>query len=233
MELWKNFETSEYYLINRDEGSQQVCNKYGETPVSFKAYSTGFQNFRSAYTCMPDSNYRVQPKNFDGYFQCPRPLSSTSGLKRPYTRDNKRYATKRLASDISKLPKPVPSLGFSRIYDKSIKSKSTRIESPIVQNIGETFQSIESMKKNQEEKPEINIKTANEIFKSYKNEIKNIKGFIPIIEKPQRRKLKGFYLVNFPTSSDLFMKEKKHWLVLSFTGLLTVSLLLAMRRFRE
>ena len=94
MELWKDIQTSSYYLFDKSDGGQHSCNRYGETPVSFKPYLTGYQKFRGTYTIDADSNYRVQPKNFDGYFQCPRPNSNISGIRRPYTRDNKRYASK-------------------------------------------------------------------------------------------------------------------------------------------
>lgn len=208
MELWKDFQTSSYYLLDRTEGKQAFCNRYGETPNSFKPYSTGYQQFRVAHTIDADSNYRVQPKKFDGYFQCPRPSSKVSGITRPYTRDNKRYIAKRLPDDIDKLPKPVSSLGFSRVYDKSFKTQIS-YKIPVKLASEKSTISISDFKSKAQETPQRDIKTASDIFQRHKVEMQNINGYQKPQEKAERRKLKGFFLVDYPTSSALFMQEKK------------------------
>ena len=210
MELWKDIQTSSYFLFDKTEGGQHSCNRYGETPVSFKPYSTGYQQFRGAYTIDPDSNYRVQPKKFDGYFQCPRPNSKISGIRRPYTRDNKRYISKRLPDDINKLPKPVSSLGFSRVYDKSLNSpKPTKSETPAHAISENSATSIEDIKKQLQPAPEREIKTACDILDRHKLHIQTAKGYEAPPIKIERRQLKGFFMVDFPTSSELFMKERR------------------------
>ena len=208
MELWQDFQSNNFFLLDKDSGTQSFCNKYGSIPESFKPYSTGFLQFRSKYSSDPDSNYRVQPKKFDGYFQCPRPVSQNRGKQRPYTRDTKIYRIKRLPEDFSKLPKPVSSLGFSRVYDKSNHAPLIKQARPPIINIKEGT-SIELIKKNSEQVPIRDIKTASDIFQRHELERKSINGYQPNPEKIVRRKLKGFFLVDFPHSTDLFLKEKK------------------------
>ncbi|OMJ70910.1 hypothetical protein SteCoe_31024 [Stentor coeruleus] len=122
MEIWRDLEASTFFLLDKANGVQKSCNKYGETPVSFRPYTTGFGNVKISLPMTPDSNYRVQPKKFDGYFQCPRPASHNIVSRRPFTRGFQQHRVKRLPDDVTKIPKPVSYLGFSHVYDpKTIK----------------------------------------------------------------------------------------------------------------
>jgi hypothetical protein len=208
MELWEDFQTSGYFLLDVQNGFQTGCNKYGATPISFKPYTSGFSQSREALSLLADSNYRVQPKKFDGYFQCPRPSSHVAGVRRPYTSDNRRFTAKRLPDDVSRLPKPVSSLGFSNVYDKTHKSP-LHVAQTAPQFVPDTQPtSIDAIKKSLEPAPKRDVKTAESFFHRLKHEKETAKGYQAPEKKTTRRKMKGFFLFEFPTSSQLVKKEK-------------------------
>jgi hypothetical protein len=209
MEIWRDFQTSDYYALDKNSGKQTVCNKFGDPPIYFKPYTTGFQNCRLKYDLSPDPCYRVQPKKFDGYFQCPRPASQNTKLIKPYIRDTKIYKLKRLPDDIDKIPKPVTSLGFSRAYKGINKSLMTKTKSIPVNSPKDSFNTIDDFKNNKETVPMRDIKTAENIYRKHKIEKQTINGYQPPANKVARRQLKGFFVVEYPTTSDLFIKEKK------------------------
>ncbi|OMJ83113.1 hypothetical protein SteCoe_16034 [Stentor coeruleus] len=209
MELWRDLETSSFYLLDKVNGIQKSCNKYGEPPVNFKAYTSGFGNMHVQLPMTADSNYRVQPKKFDGYFQCPRPASHAIVSRQPYIRDIKQYKIKRLPNDVTKIPKPVTSLGFSRVYDNTARIPLLKSKTPKESYTETQLYSIENIKKTQEEVPVRDIKTASDMFRKHNIEKDTMKGYQAPSPKLVRRQLKGFFMVGFPTSSDLFVKEKK------------------------
>jgi hypothetical protein len=194
-------------MINRTTGDQVNCDKFGSLPSSFKPYSTGFQSQRPQNIIEADHNYRVQPKKFDGYFQCPRPSSHISEVRRPYTSTTKKYIPKRLSDDIKKLPRPVASLSFSKVFEgQSTPPQMTRAhKSSLPESEALT---IETIKSSMRESPIREIKTAKQILDHNHQEKEKAKGYQAPAFKVKRRKLKGFFMVDFPTDHDLVKKEK-------------------------
>ena len=106
MQLWEDVDRQKFFVFDAESGSRSACDKFGLFPKTFTPYKSGFTKSVTARMMSPDFNYRVQPKKFDGYFQCPRP----SGLVPSKTRV-------RLADDVKTLPKPTNFLQFSTVYD--------------------------------------------------------------------------------------------------------------------
>lgn len=210
MELWKDIQASTFYMIDKMTGLQFNCDKFGSPPCTFKPYETGFNSQRSNYTLQPDDTYRVQPKKFDGYFQCPRPSSHITEVRRPYTSNTKRYIPKRLTDDITKLPRPVASLSFSKVYNthgaSTVRHERPKLDLPEVQKL-----TIQDVKNSQVSSPPKDIKTAAELLSKNQKEKETMKGNQIKKTKQERRKMKGFFMVDFQTGHDLFRKEKQVW----------------------
>ena len=220
MEIWKDIQASTFYVINKSTGTQINCDKYGSIPSSFKPYSTGFSVHRPTTQIDSDSNYRVQPKKFDGYFQCPRPSSHISEVRRPYTSSTKRYIPKRLPDDITKLPRPVACLSFSKVLQSPIPSttRSEHSNREKFSSFAKTHKSslpecelvtIANLKTSSIASPSRDVKTAFEIYSINAQEKESAKGYRAPARKVPHRKLKGVFMVEFPTSHDLFRKEKE------------------------
>lgn len=210
MELWKDFQASTFYMIDRNTGSQYNCDKFGVAPSTFKPYETGFNSQRTTYNLEADATYRVQPKKFDGYFQCPRPSSHITEVRRPYTSNTKHYLPKRLSDDVTKLPRPVASLSFSKVYNLEgspvIPTHRPKPSYPDVPKL-----TIEDVKKTLLTSPPKEVKTAQELLVKNQKEKETMKGNKVRKPKQERRKMKGFFMIEFKTSHDLFRKEKKVW----------------------
>ena len=189
-QLWHDQETNKYYILDESTGKQLLCDKYGQRPTTFKPYSSGFSRNIPSKEQPYSSSYRVQPSNnyldkFDGYFQCPRPRSLAV---------NSAKGASRLPNSIDKIPRPIQHLTFSSVYDKSIKRPAFRAQTaPHI--VDTSF------------KPQLT--TAKDIQGKLDVEKANMKGYQPPPPIEERRKLKGYFMMNYMTSGDLFMKEKR------------------------
>ena len=212
MELWKDLQASTFYMIDGKTGFQFNCDKFGAAPSTFKPYETGFISQRTTYNLEPSPTYRVQPKKFDGYFQCPRPSSHITEVRRPYTSNTKRYISERLSGDVTKLPRPVASLSFSKVYNPEgsptipIPTHRPKASYPDVPKV-----TIEDVKKTLLTSPPKDVKTAQELINKNQKEKESMKGNQVRKPKHERRKMNGFFMVEFKTSHDLFRKERKVW----------------------
>jgi hypothetical protein len=196
MQLWEDLDHQKFFLLNTDSGSKSACDRFGKFPKTFTPYKSGFANLCTSRITSPDQTYRVQPKKFDGYFQCPRPLGLAPSTKRI-----------RLADDVSTLPKPAKFLQFSNIYEKQVPSKSPTSR-PSVQIRSGTV-TLEALKHDSLPKTTAEVKTFRDLKDLMEKDKKFNLSFTEKPSKPSRRKLKGYFTKAIPSSTDLFRKEKK------------------------
>lgn len=205
MQLWEDVDRQKFFMFDQESGSRSACDKFGLFPKTFTPYKSGFKKSVTARMMSPDFNYRVQPKKFDGYFQCPRP----SGLAPSKTRI-------RLTDDIKTLPKPTNFLQFSTIYQTPVSPSLPR--SPSSSSHQSSRQSnppasrtltLSLLKQNLKPKQTLDIKTKQDLDTIIEKTSKTNLSFTQRPSKPARRKLKGYFTTFIPSSTDLFQKEKR------------------------
>jgi hypothetical protein len=199
MEIWKDLERSKYFMLDENTGTKSVCDKYGLSPTLFTPYASGFPKNLTARAKSPDRNYRVQPKKFDGYFQCPRPALEIQNKTRV-----------RLKDDISSLPRPVKTLFFSKIYDKNTEKPSIKIPKTVSKPLltPKTY-TIEELKQLLSQNTGKDIKTAVQLEEMLRENSKTFRTTERREKTPEKRKLKGYFMTSIPSSAELFHKEKK------------------------
>lgn len=205
MEVWKDYQTGKYFSIDNNSGRQSPSNKYGAEQTVFKAYSTGFPHIIKPKESAIDKLYTVQPKNFDGYCQFPRPCQNSSAIQTPYVR-NWIKTTKVHIKDETKIPKP---LNFLNVSER--KSFSPRRTHNSLYNSlpAADLSTIQDIKMSLIKQPLRDLRTATDLSTGLEKEKKNSTGYIMPKCKVKRRKLKGFFLKEFKTSGELFYREKK------------------------
>ena len=199
MEVWEDIEKSRYFALDICSGATFACDRFGQTPTSFTPYCSGFSKSLISRIKTPENNYKIQPKKFDGYFQCPRPALEIQYKSRVRLQDN-----------ISTLPRPVNYLQFSSIYDKSISPPTAKTPSP--RKIGKPASktlTLEDLKLQLLPPITQDVKTARQMNEDLEYDKKNNRSFKKKLEKPERRKLKGYFMTHIPSSTDLFIKEKE------------------------
>ena len=199
MEVWNDVEKNKYFIFDTNTGFKSQCDKYGKNPTTFTPYKSGFYKSLTCKAKSPDKNYRIQPKKFDGYFQCPRPALEPQHKSKV-----------RLIDDVSTLPRPVNSLQFSSIYDKNVSPPSFKTPSPRQNDwVSSKTYTLDELRKNLLPPAEKNIKTAHEMKKRIESDKFNFPSFREKSQKLEKRMLKGYFMTNVPSSTDLFQKEKK------------------------
>jgi len=202
MDYCKNFvadlDHRKYFIFDLEKGTKAVCDKYGQFPKTFTPYKSGFSCKIPSRTSSPDPLYRIQPKKFDGYFQCPRPMLAPC------------YSKVKLDDDVKTLPKPVKFLNFSSIYDKTVSPPFSKSPSNLPPLAGMQFSTtLQDLKQEMSPKAIKEVKTARDLQSMMeKTKMTNL-SFTEKPVKPERRKMKGMFGKNIPSSTDLFSKEKK------------------------
>lgn len=202
MDYCKNFVTDldrhKYFIFDLEKGTKLICDKYGQFPKTFTPYKSGFSCKVNSRVCSPDALYRIQPKKFDGYFQCPRPMLVACNSKT------------RLADDVNTLPKPVKFLNFSSIYDKNVSPPLSKSPSSLPPLAGIQFSStLQELKQEMSPKAIKEVKTARDLQNILEKSKTTNLSFSEKPVKPERRKMKGMFGKHIPSSTELFNKEKK------------------------
>jgi hypothetical protein len=199
MELWEDVSRSRYFALDTHTGCVSECDRYGKTPTIFTPYSSGYRKNLTVKVTSPEYTYRIQPKKFDGYFQCPRPAAEAKHKSRIH-----------LSDDIATLPRPVKFLQFSSIYDQTVHAPSYKSPSTLPSNIyNERTLTLEKLKQSMIPTIKHDVKTASDLEELLKKKNKMNLSFKKKDKKPERRKMKGFFMANIPSSVDLFKREKE------------------------
>jgi len=205
MEVWKDYQTGKYFSIDNNSGNQSPSNRYGAEQTVFKANSTGFPHILKVKESPIDRLYTVQPKNFDGYCQFPRPCQNSSAIQTPYVR--KWIKTSKVyIKDEAKIPKPLNFLNISQ--RKSFSPQRTHNSMYNSLPVAD-LSTIQDIKMSLVKPPLRDLRTATDLSKTLEKEKKNSTGYIMPKSKIKRRKLKGFFLKEFKTSGELFYTEKR------------------------
>lgn len=205
MEVWKDYQTGKYFSIDSNSGRQSPSNRYGAEQTVFKAYSTGFPHIIKPKETAIDKMYTVQPKNFDGYCQFPRPCQSSSSPQAPYVRKWIRTSKIHIKEE-SKIPKPLNFLNTSQKKSLSPRRNHNTLYNSLP---AADLNTIQDIKMSLVKPPLRDLRTATDLSTGLEREKKNSTGYIRPKSKVKRRKLKGFFLKEFKTSGELFYKEKK------------------------
>lgn len=199
MDFIVDLEHQKYFLFDLEKGTKSACDKFGQFPKTFTPYKSGFNSNLHARAMSPDIFYRIQPKKFDGYFQCPRPTLAPS------------YSKTRLKDDVKTLPKPVKFLHFSSIYDNTVSppslSKSPSTLPPL--NSFQLSKTLQELKQELSPSATREVKTVRDLEVILEKAKINNLSFSEKPAKPERRKMKGMFDKNIPSSTELFKKEKK------------------------
>ncbi|OMJ76230.1 hypothetical protein SteCoe_24451 [Stentor coeruleus] len=199
MELWEDISRSKYFALDTQTGCVSECDKYGKTPTRFTPYSSGYRKNLTLRITSPEYTYRIQPKKFDGYFQCPRPVAEVKHKSRIH-----------LSDDISTLPRPVTFLQFSSIYDQTVHAPLHKSSSTLPSVIcNERTLTLEKLKQSMIPNIKNEVKTLSDFEEILKKKNKMNLSFKKKDKKPERRKLKGFFMMDIPSSVDLHKKEKE------------------------
>lgn len=199
MELWKDLEKSRYFAMDPQSGINKVCDRFGQPPKSFTPYSSGFSKTLTHRIGTPDNNYRVQPTKFDGYFQCPRPAGKVKFTEKI-----------RLEYNVNTLPRPVDSLFFSSNFDKNSNRPSFKTPPPTKKiKIPNGTCTLDELKKQMLPPVSPEIKTARQLIENLQYNRINDRSLRIKEKKAERRKLKGYFMADIPSSTELFQKEKK------------------------
>ena len=205
MEIWKDLNTGKYYVLNDASGIQNSSNRYGGSTHKFIPYNSGFPHKIQPSDPPKDNLYSVQPKKFDGYSQFPRPRIKSS-ISIPYV-DKFIIKKTKIPNDINKIPQPLRHLSLSAVDDKSITPPKHR---PNI-NRGSVMempnQSIQDLKATLQKQEKRELKTFVELSNKLKHDIKFFQPYTPKVIKEEKRKLKGFFMNEYPTSGELFQKD--------------------------
>ncbi|CAG9329061.1 unnamed protein product [Blepharisma stoltei] len=167
-------------------------------------------------TSSPLSNlYTIQPKKFDGYFQCPRPLSTPyfndiHGPKTLKPAKPGQLPSNRLPDDITKIPRPVAHLVISSVYDPSTKPPRKAFSSTEPKRKTEPFfHTMSELKASMAKPTERLVRTFYDLTQKMEKEKKNMSAREDPPPKPIRKSFKGYFRFNYQTSNDLWIKDKK------------------------
>lgn len=215
MELWKDLQTNRYYFIDEKTGLQTQCDRYGQPPTYFKPYQTGFPTARETHSSPLPSQYTIQPKKFDGYFQCPRPVSipffnDLHGYKTLKPSKPGKMMSNRLPDDITKIPRPLAHLTISGVYDKTIKSPKQRLSATAGKIVlDQNYHTISELKSSLIKPEGSLIRNLKEMTAKMEKEKKNLSVYKVPETKVKRKKLKGYFMLNYKTSNDLWVRDKQ------------------------
>lgn len=227
MELWRDELTNKWYLLNGKTGEHYPCDPYGQPLTHFHLDQSGHftpkekvQRQLQPYTpasVRAETAYAAQPRKFDGYSQFPRPRSETyfndkHSVKtlRPVPRGQ--VPSNRLPNDIKQIPKPASFLTFSAVEDKTVKAPTLRpsLTTRHKETAPETL-TVEGLKSTLVKSPDTCVKTASHFTTSLVSERQQMTGYQPPPRKPERRKLKGFFQLVYPSSADCYARDMRLW----------------------
>ena len=232
MELYKNSLDDRWYMLDADHGKHFRCDRYGQPLKKFRIDATGLLNPRDAAVRSRSSydppkspienRYAVQPstphtEKFDGYTQFPRPKSevffndkhSVTRLK-PVKRGE--MPSNRLPDDIKLIPKPASFLTFSSVDDPNVKHPAVRSSSTATFKDAKPMTlTVEGLRSTLVKTPSKHVKTASDFATKLELEKKQMTGYQPPAKKPDRRRMKGFFQLVYPTSGEVFQNDMALW----------------------
>ena len=232
MELWKNQQKDAWHMLDSKSGAHYRCDRYGQKVKKFRVDATGLINPRDAAVRRKtsyepphspiDSRYAPQPstphsEKFDGYMQFPRPRSevffndkhSVTRLK-PVPRGE--MPSNRLPDDINLIPKPVSFLTFAAVDDPSVHHPTFNIPvSKSVKEIRPSTLTVEGLRSSLTEAPVAVTKTVKDFHAKLELEKRQMTGYQPPASKPNRRQLKGFFQLLYPTEGERYHKDMDLW----------------------
>lgn len=205
MEIWKDYQTGQYYSLDTIEGRQSPSNRFGKEKKIICPYEAGYFHKMNPRVFPIDNFLAIQPKKFDGYCQFPRPYEKSS-VGVPYTKTQSKSPKYSRISDQSKIPHPLEFLSISDFKNKSKISPVSRM--PKRSSFREIkCESLENLKKPRDYTI-TEVKTVKHLNakKMIESEIlkKRNKTNKP---KDARQKMKGFFFTKFKTNSDLMKIE--------------------------
>lgn len=208
MELWKDQQTNQFYLLDITSGQRFPCDQFGKRQIRFRSSFTGVATAEmrkslkdpTAFPQMKEERsrlYTAQPSKFDGYFQCPRP-SSTAFFNDVHDPMNSRpykpgkMPSNRLQGNTASIPRPITHLTFSRVFDNSPSKKHTKqLRSTQTASASMSF-----------------VKSAQDLEKTLQHEKIVMRGYQPPVTKPPRRFFKNFFGLKYSTGNDKFVQEQ-------------------------
>lgn len=219
-------------MLDSQKGQHFQCDRYGQPLKRFHVDITGLVNpkdaaIRTKTSYEPpksplDGRYAPQPsiayaEKFDGYTQFPRPRSevffndkhSVMRLK-PVPRGQ--MPSNRLPDNIQLIPKPASFLTFSAVDDPSVSRPTFKVPvSKSLKEIRPSALTVEGLRSTLVESPIAVTKTIKDFDTKLELEKRQMSGYQPPAKKPERRKLKGFFQLIYPTTGDVFHKDMDLW----------------------
>lgn len=227
MELWKDELTNNWYMLDAKTGKHYPCDRYGHPLTRFRRDKTGLMGPKDLaerqnlpyepISLQADTPYAAQPRKFDGYSQFPRPKSEayfndkhSAKTLRPVPRGE--MPSNRLPNDIKCIPKPASFLTFSAVEDATIHAPSFRRSATSrPKEIAPETLTVEGLKTTLAKAPETLVKTAALFSSTLEAEKRQMTGYQPPTRKPDRRRLKGFFQLVYPSSAECYARDMKLW----------------------
>ena len=227
MELWKDEQTNTWHMLDAKTGQHYRCDRYGQPLTRFHLDQTGLMAPKdiaerqhqpyAAPSLQAETPYAAQPRKFDGYSQFPRPKSEayfndlhSAKTLRPVPRGQ--MPSNRLPNDIKHIPKPASFLTFSAVEDGTVRApRFKRSATARVQEVAPETLTVEGLKTTLAKGPETLVKTAALFSSTLEAEKRQMTGYQPPTRKPDRRKLKGFFQLTYPSAEDCYARDMQLW----------------------